>query len=59
MNKNEKIWNRTKQLEQDNIEKKIVMAMIFAISLIMVFEGQGFIFTKQIVNLEKEKESLI
>lgn len=56
LNKNEKIWNRTKQLEQDNIEKKIVMAMIFAISLIMVFEGQGFIFTKQIVNLEKEKE---
>ena len=56
MNKNEKIWNRTKQLEQDNIEKKIVMAMIFAISLIMVFEGQGFIFTKQIVNLAKEKE---
>lgn len=56
LNKNEKIWNRTKQLEQDNIEKKIVMAMIFAISLIMVFEGQGFIFTKQIVNLAKEKE---
>ena len=22
LNKNEKIWNRTKQLEQDNIEKK-------------------------------------
>ena len=30
--------------------------MFFAISLIMVFEGQGFIFTKQIVNLAKEKE---
>ena len=56
LNKNEKIWNRTKQLEQENKKKKIVMAMIFAISLIMVFEGQGFIFTKQIVNLAKEKE---
>ncbi|MFR3493895.1 MAG: hypothetical protein ACLTTJ_08880 [Blautia sp.] len=45
-----------KTVRTGQYRKKIVMAMIFAISLIMVFEGQGFIFTKQIVNLEKEKE---
>ena len=34
------------------------MAMIFAISLIMVFEGQGFIFTKTNREFRKGKRKI-
>lgn len=49
-----KYWNRTQQEEKEHIENKVVITLIYMISLILILEGQAFIFTKQIVNLKKE-----
>lgn len=47
-------WNRTEQVAKERIENKVVITLIYMISLILILEGQAFIFTKQIVNLKEE-----
>lgn len=47
-------WNRTQQLKKEHIENKVVITLVYMISLILILEGQAFIFTKQIVNLKEE-----
>lgn len=47
-------WNRTEQVTKEQIENKVLLTLIYLISLILILEGQAFIFTKQIVNLKEE-----
>lgn len=47
-------WNRTQQIEEEVTENKVVIILIYMISLTLILEGQAFIFTKQIVNLREE-----
>ena len=54
LNAGAECWNRTQQVEKENIEHKVLIALIYIISLSLILEGQAFIFTKQIVNLKEE-----
>lgn len=54
LNGESKSWNRTQQIEKEHMENKVVITLIYMISLILVLEGQAFIFTKQIANLKEE-----
>lgn len=54
LNGESKSWNRTQQVEKEHMENKVVITLIYMISLILVLEGQAFIFTKQIANLKEE-----
>lgn len=51
----EKYWNRTRQIEKERTENRVIIILIYMISLILILEGQAFIFTKQIVNSEEER----
>lgn len=47
-------WNRTQQIEKEHFENKLLIVLIYMISLILILQSQAFIFTKQIVNLKEE-----
>lgn len=57
LNAGEEYWNKSLCIEKETVENRVAILLTYIISLILILEGQAFIFTKQIVNMKEEKQN--